>query len=572
LKGLNVIANAPGEKETRTAPTGTAPAPESLLLPETSRKEWLVTLVIFLVSCAYLRLFRDGMTFDPDEGVALQGAARILHGQVLYRDFFSYMTPGSYYWMALLFRIFGSSMLVARTMLVAYGGVFSSLTYLLARRVCARWASLVTTYLLLVSMLPFRFEALHNWDSTLWALLALYGAVLWLQTGHPFAAFASGTFTALTFLFEQSKGACLGLALFIGFAWIAWLRPGGPLGSRSRWMAAAGGYLWPFFVVIGYWAHAGALGQMWNDWLWPLRHYMVSNATSYGAIFPSYQVWLEVFENSSWILRGVVMLILSPCYVIALLPLFGLGALAVCAHEFIKQGELGEACSYDLLVSAVACGAGLSVVIKRADVAQLIFVAPLLFLVAAWIIQRRRVVRWVPAAGRSELTGFLLFSFTLFGLMFLKVALGFPATISTRRGSLRGEKESAALDYLMAHTSPGDKVFIYPYAAHFYFLTDTYSPTPFDYLQPGVHTREQFEEAASEVRADRTPLLFYDVGFFTNLLPESWPATPPEALAEEPLRNLLISSYHPCAVVGQGRDRFVPFWRKDLPCPPNPTH
>src|SRR5207245_2365634 len=99
-----------------------AQAPDVLFFPETSRRELLVTLAVFLVSCAYLRLFRDVMVTDPDEGVALQGAERILRGQVLYRDFFSFMTPGSFYWMAVLFNVFGSSVGVARSLLVFYVG------------------------------------------------------------------------------------------------------------------------------------------------------------------------------------------------------------------------------------------------------------------------------------------------------------------------------------------------------------------------------------------------------------------------------------------------------------------
>lgn len=527
-----------------------------------------MTLAVFVVSCSYLRLFRDGMTFDPDEGVALQGAARILHGEVLYRDFFSFMTPGSYFWMALLFKLFGTSMIVARTMVIVYGALYSSLTYLLARRISGRWASLGAAYLLLVSATPFRFEAIHNWSSTAWALLALYCAVLWLQTCHPLAAFTSGNFAAWTFLSEQSKGACLGLALFIAFAWIAWLRPEGPLRSRSGWFAAAGGFLWPFLVVIGYWAHLGALEPMWNDWVWPIHHYTAANAVFYGTIFPSYQVWVEVFQNLSWIGRGAVIFILSPSLIIALLPFLALGSLAVCAREMIRQKERRETLSYYFLVATVACGMALSVVIKnRPDTSQLIFVAPLLFPVLAWYVQGQRVLRWVPGVGRPLMTGYLFVSFTLFTLMFLRVPLVSPASIRTRRGILKAEHESAPLNYLMANTKSGEKVMIYPYASILYFLTDTYSPGRFDYLQPGVHTREQFEESVRHVAADRTPLVFYNLGFFSNLLPESWPSTPPEAIAEEPFRNLLISRYRPCAVIGSGRGLFVAFWRKDIPCP-----
>jgi 4-amino-4-deoxy-L-arabinose transferase-like glycosyltransferase len=542
-----------------------------LFFPERSRTEWLVALGVFIVSGAYLWLFRNGSPFDPDEGVALEGAERILRGQVLYRDFFSFMTPGSFYWMAVLFKVFGNSMLVARTQMIVYGGLYSSLTYLLTRRVCARWASIVTAYLVLITMLPFRFEAIHNWDSTLWALLAFYSAVLLIQAKRPVWAFAVGTFTSWTFLFEQSKGGGLGLGLFIALACIAYARADSGLRRPRVWLAAAGGFLWPFLVVVGYWSHMGALSEMWNDWLWPLRHYTIANAAPYGALFPSYWTWSDLFKNASWVARGSIILILSPTVVVAMIPILALGALTLSVHEIIRRKHVSESTSYDLLVSAVACGAALAIVVKRAEFVQFVFVAPLLYPMLALILEGRGSVRWVPAAGRPRLTRFILVSFTLFGAMLLKIAIGPKVVVQTRRGSLEAASGSASLTYLMAHTQPGEKVFIYPYAAHLYFLTDTFSPTRFDYLQPGMHTREQFEECVRAVERDRTSLVMYDLGFFANQVPQSWPFTPPASLAEEPFRDLLISSYRPCSVVGADRDRFVAFWRKDLPCPPKPA-
>ena len=311
---------------------------------------------------------------------------------------------------------------------------------------------------------------------------------------------------------------------------------------------------------------------MWSDVLWPLLHYTGANDMYYGAIFHSYQAWVEVFQNASWVTRAIEVLVLSPCLVVALLPILALVALAICISDLISNRLPWKIVSYDLLVSAVACGAALSLFVKkRPDVAQMIFVEPLLILVLVWILERRRPIRWLPGAGTPELVGVLLLLFTAFGAMFLRGSLLQPLTVKTRRGNLRAEYRNVALAYLMANTYPGETIFVYPYAANLYFLTDTYSPTQFDYLQPGMHTREQFEKAVRAVERNRTSLIMYDLGFFTNQVPQSWPFTPPASLAEEPLRNLLISAYRPCAVVGGDRDRFVAFWRKDLPCPPNPT-
>src|SRR6476660_410974 len=177
--------------------------------PELDPRDRAIAVAIFVLTLAYLWLFRRYTSMEPDEGIVLEGAQRILCGQVLYRDFFSYFTPGSYYFLALLFKVFGNSFLVARPALVFFGGIYSVISYLLARRVCSRGIALWVAAVVTLTTIPYRFEVLHNWDSTLWACLAVYGAVRWLESPHWKWAFATGSLASLTFLFEQSKGAGL---------------------------------------------------------------------------------------------------------------------------------------------------------------------------------------------------------------------------------------------------------------------------------------------------------------------------------------------------------------------------
>ncbi|PYX13375.1 MAG: hypothetical protein DMG87_21725, partial [Acidobacteria bacterium] len=84
-------------------------APTRSRLPEQTAIDLGLALAIFLLAVGYLCLFRRYTFIEPDEGIILQGAQRILRGEVLYRDFFSFFTPGSYYFVALIFKIFGSS-------------------------------------------------------------------------------------------------------------------------------------------------------------------------------------------------------------------------------------------------------------------------------------------------------------------------------------------------------------------------------------------------------------------------------------------------------------------------------
>jgi len=63
-------------------------------------------------------------------------------------------------------------------------GIYSAVAYLLARRVCSGASAIFVSALVTLTTLPYRFEVLHNWDSTLWACLAVYYAVRWLESPH----------------------------------------------------------------------------------------------------------------------------------------------------------------------------------------------------------------------------------------------------------------------------------------------------------------------------------------------------------------------------------------------------
>src|SRR5215469_2301530 len=175
----------------------------------------MIPALIFLGCLAYLCVFLRYSTLEPDEGIVLQGAERVLAGQIPYRDFFSFYTPGSLYLLAATFRIFGDSFAVARLSLAVVGAICSVLTYLLARRVCTVGTSIFVAVLATTAGTAFRFLVLHNPYSTLGSCLCLYAAVRLLEHRQVRWAFLVGSFASLTFLTEQSKGAGLYLGLVL---------------------------------------------------------------------------------------------------------------------------------------------------------------------------------------------------------------------------------------------------------------------------------------------------------------------------------------------------------------------
>jgi hypothetical protein len=536
--------------------------------PEKLPAERWIALGVFVVSSLYLCLFWDHTNMNGDEGIALQGAQRILQGQMLYRDFFSFYTPGSYYWQALLLKLFGNSILVARAALVFYGGVFSTLTYLTARRICFRWSALFAAYLVALTCLPFYFMANHNWDSTLWAYFTLYCGVRSLESQHWGWPAAAGSFAALTCLFEQSKGGGLVLGLAAGFAAVAMLGPSQDLFTRKKFSALAAGFAWPFVLTFAYFGFGHSLPQMLSDWLWPLQHYSRTNQVNYGYV-PASSSALESLHSGSWGSRVLLLLILSPAFLIPTLPIMAVGMLAWWGIRTWRRKNAGPRDCYYILTSAALSGLLLSILITNRGLPHIMFLAPLFYIVLAWILDGSDIRSLLVSTAKPLVVFYLFVAFALFGLVLLTTALGAKHRLETRRGTLKDTYPDTVLSYVQTHLAPGSRVFVYPYQPLYYYLAATFNPTRYDYLQPGLHSPEQFDEVVREMAADRTPVVLLESSFGEAAV-TAWPSTPLEILAKkDPVEEYVLSHYHRCGgpLTSENAWFYLYMVRKDLPCP-----
>ncbi len=647
LHGRSYIRLHPDMTEAAMSSRNAAPMVEDpACLSENSTTERNIALVVFLVSFAYLYLFRRFTGMEPDEGIILQGAERVLHGQTPYRDFFSFYTPGSYYMTAAALKLLGDSLAAARSVVALGASVVSALTYLLARRVCSRGVALLAAALTTCTCLPYRDLVLHNWDSTLWAMLALYAAVLYLEAPGAKRAFALGSLAAVTVLVEQSKGAGLTLGLALGFAVLAiasWRRErlcrlpcgkppafreksgktiaerkGVAAGAESRRLSArqaakplaaiAAGFMWPFAVVFAWFAHQHAVAPMVADWLWPLHHYSLANSVGYG-----YQNWSDasratLFGDASWGRRLLFLAVATPCFLMPVLPLVAAAVFAWLSYRAIwggrgvgpdrrrdaalESGRDGRAvrkqpdpwsqspglyrdagatrAQYYLLASAVITGLLLSVLAGRTDILHFVYLAPMLYLVLAWILNGRDVPSPLFRALRPVLRVVVVTCFALLAAVLAVTALTAPVSIKTRRGEVRAPAPDQVLAAIQSQVDSGATIFVYPYLPLYYYLTATFAPGPHDYLQPGMHTPEQQAEMVRHVADDRTPVVVYEYAF-DDKIASSWPRTPIEAIAKDPVADFLLAHYRSCSVLKSAAGgRFLFMVRKDLGCPGEP--
>lgn len=114
-----------------------------------SQKGWIYPVIITVVGfCYYISFFNYGINLG-DEGYVVYGAERVLQGQLPMSDFMSY-PPGSYFLIALLFKVFGVNLLVSRLMEMTFLIINGLLVFYVGKRLMPeRWA-LIPSFILIM--------------------------------------------------------------------------------------------------------------------------------------------------------------------------------------------------------------------------------------------------------------------------------------------------------------------------------------------------------------------------------------------------------------------------------------
>jgi hypothetical protein len=140
-------------------------------------KTWFVLFT--LVACGvflYLEVFVLPATprlATGDQSIYLHNAARLLEGQIIYRDYDHFTLPGTDVLYAALFRLFGVRAWIPQAMLLLIGVVNVWLSIVISGKVLDGGAVFLPAFLFLT--LPFSgyLDATHHWYSALAAVAAL---------------------------------------------------------------------------------------------------------------------------------------------------------------------------------------------------------------------------------------------------------------------------------------------------------------------------------------------------------------------------------------------------------------
>jgi hypothetical protein len=496
------------------------------------RKPWTVYLAIGTLAALYLFPFVRVLWRNGDEGIELGGAHLVLQGQIPSRDFFVPMGPGSFYWLAAFFKIFGESIETSRGLLLLTGVALTLLTLYCTRRI-STLAALPVLFTTIVC-LPFSPVTSHHWDSNLFALAAFAILLAWQDSRRPAALIASGALAGVCCCIFQPKGILMFGALVVT---VCLLERRHRLRSISTLLIS---FAFVPVVLCCFYASQGALGDLYANFLWPVMHYEKVGRVPYAFGFAEYY-WRTCYTasrnvfGSPWAFLASAV-ITGPFLVVLALPGLLAAAIAVLRRRaFSKE-----------LVPFWLCGAALWLSeMHRPDLGHLVFGCSIWFILLCALLGKIRLSRG-PA--------FLLApSLIALGSLNFTATLRAATRIETRRGVIYGFKGEPGLAFLIAHTTQGEPAFIYPYSPIYYFLSGTENATRFSFLLYGFNTPDQFRSAIEGIESKRVRYILWDTRVTEKDFAQWFPAYIPPSQKDQIMENYLNSHYHEVGLEGDFR-------------------
>jgi hypothetical protein len=468
----------------------------------------LVTAFFFYWSVA------DSFLLLNDEGIFLDGARRILSGQVPYKDFFLLMGPGSFWLQATALRVFGMTLAAGRVVSIVDLAILAGCVYwLIARHASAAIAAFTAFVCLqLITVTPGAALPGHRWDSAALAMLSATLVACQPRRGWMYAAGSCAGFAAWC----TPTVALVGLLLIVMLA-------ATDRGSAMRFLT---GVAVVSVACAGVLLAQHALWPMIQHMMWTGSNYSQANRVPYGSLVGGYAQFFKSASGGERVVRG---LIVSAFALPAILP--PLTLLSTWMQRNLSENR------WDRTV-VVACGvAMIAAAYPRPDILRLAYAAP--FFCATLAPQ---VAGWKSVAARLAvcLSAVLLASPFL---IYTVVAHAGEQAFMARAGEIHVTAEDATLIQKLEQNIPkGSSFFAYPYLPIAYFLTMADNPTRYSYLQPGMMTDDDEGTAIAELeRRPAARVLYMNLSEETIL--RVWPNTDHSRLKLPRMEAFLAEHY-----------------------------
>ena len=515
------------------------------LLTAEGRDLLMVTGIALLLALPYLA----GISYS-DEGYIVHIADRIASGEVLYRDISTGVTPGSFYLHALLFEVFGRSLLVGRIFMMVLFSAATGSIYSLCRGVSSRTMALSLS--LSFAALTVFFWRIPNYSSEaiILILLAIGSTSKFLRTRRQVWLIWAGLGLGAAFLFKQNYGAFAALAVTAGL-----LSDGEPWGKRLRSVTTTAAVAASSVILIVlYFAANGALVELWNDAVMiPLRYSSTIYSQPYPSLFGElepevarnlwsylpFQTLFLQFGNPNVSLLGLKLVTIRALFYLP--PAFLFVALATwlrrwwaarrCGDETAASSKTHPGVTLSLGMLYLASSALLLLgAFPRSDAFHLVKVIILFFPLIAWIagprpgLWSRRIavvtaMVLVPVSIASQIAHVWDRRPALRRTTFLNLDAG---RIWTQAST--ADRIASRVREIQKLVPPGEPIFAAPAIPLYYFLADRANPTRHPLVLPGGLDEEAVIRALDSQSVRLALVEDYGLGphSFSEVAPAVW--------------------------------------------------
>jgi hypothetical protein len=435
-----------------------------------------------------------------DESVLLGGAARIMAGDVIYRDFFEFLTPLGFYFYAGVLAIGGTTLLAARVAAAITNGVSTALVFALARRIAGPLEAAVAALTVAVVCLPAWPYASPHWLST--TLHLGVASVLLserLRDSSRLRPAIAGVLGGTACCVQQQRGVYVAAWAVTSILVLAFDQPSAGRWRRTRrevaWLAAGG--VGVTVLVLGYAASSSSPRALYDALV--------------RFVFESYGGFVHPVPWAS-------MAFLAKPWFATLWPRVFRWAPALLVVEGMTllhagwYGPFGHRERLRLCLLLLAMLAALSMR-YLGDYIHVAYVMPFLLIPAARVLH---ALRSVPIMSRSIARAaticvnavLLVVLLAEGGGSLARARAAAPLTIDTAFGTLQGDTDQArlvaAVRSAVDRDPPGERLlYVFPGDAWLYLAAGARNATPFAIIWPGYNSQAQFDELLADVRRRR---------------------------------------------------------------------
>ncbi len=469
-------------------------------------------LILLVVSLAYLAIGMNQDISIYDEGVSVQGAERVLSGDVPYKDFWTLYSPGYFYILAGLFRLFGSSLMVERVASITIDGVVCVSSFILASKVVSRRPALLTWFLCLTWLGTCRSFGSSLTVAVAWMIISCLVLHRYFSDRKPYRLFVAGVLAGMATLFRHDIGAYIVIAeltvvgIFVLTA--SEINDGNKfvILLKSCFLIVAG-----ISCVLGpalvYFFSRSAMGEMTTDLLGFPSIYYRMRAVAYpqpSFVLPVFGFW----NRASWIQDRILIPQLPYFLPFIIYPVTGLVLLKKFFSGTVREAPVQSWTA--LLLLALGCLVFLRAWVRHSQW-HLIPTFICFSILFVWIISvALKRPGWKPFA--YAVAAVILYLLSIAPVKERILMLGY--IVPDRRYEMNAHRArgiywgnapayDSLLQYIDSNVPEGQKIYvgntrhdmIFYNDVMIYFLSERESATKYYELHPGLATTQQIQES-----------------------------------------------------------------------------